>query len=91
VVSILITLIALLATPITNSLTRITEADADAFSLKAANEPDGLASALIKTVEYRAASPSRLEEVIFYSHPAVSRRVERAMEWKAAHLPAAEK
>lgn len=89
VVSMLITVIALLATPVTNSLIRITEADADAFSLKAANEPDGLASALIKTVEYRAATPSRLEEVIFYSHPAVSRRVERAMDWKAAHPPTA--
>ena len=56
--------------------------------LRAANEPDGLAKALIQTVEYRAATPSRLEEVLFYDHPSVSRRIENAMRWKAAHPPA---
>jgi STE24 endopeptidase len=85
VISMIITVLALLATPITNSITRIAEADSDRFSLERANEPDGLAKALVKTIEYRAATPSRLEEAIFYSHPAVGNRVRRAMEWKAAH------
>jgi STE24 endopeptidase len=39
----------------------------------------------VKTIEYRAATPSRLEEVIFYDHPAVGNRIRRAMDWKAAH------
>ena len=77
----------LLATPIRVSFTRITEADADNFSLKYANEPDGLSEALIKTADYRAPSPSRLEEVLFYDHPSVERRIRNAMAWKAKHLP----
>lgn len=84
----LIAVISLLVTPLTNSLVRIEEADADNFSLHAANEPDGLAKALIQTVEYRAATPGRLEEILFYDHPSVSWRIHNAMEWKAAHPPA---
>ena len=76
----------LLATPLTNTATRMAESDADAFSLRVAEEPDGLSKALVKTIEYRADSPSRVEEIIFYDHPSVRRRVERAMDWKAAHL-----
>lgn len=77
--------LALLATPILNTLTRTTEADADHFSLVYANEPDGLSKALVKTIEYRASSPSDLEEFIFYDHPSVEHRVRTAMDWKAAH------
>jgi len=77
--------IALIATPLTSSISRLGESDADRFSLEHFNEPDGLARALVKTIEYRAATPSRLEEVIFYDHPAVGNRVRRAMDWKAAH------
>ena len=87
VVGVLITLLALLATPITNSLIRLAEADADRFSLERAREPDGLARALVKTIEYRDATPGALEETVFYSHPAVGSRIRRAMEWKAAHAP----
>lgn len=85
VISVIFSVLALLATPLTSSISRIGEADADRFSLEHFNEPDGLAKALVKTIEYRAATPSRLEEVIFYDHPAVGRRVRRAMDWKAAH------
>ena len=85
IMALVLTLI-FLATPITNSLTRLAEADADSFSLRIANEPDGLSRALVKTVEYRASSPSDLEEFIFYSHPSVEHRVRKAMDWKAAHM-----
>ena len=81
----LITTLSLLATPVFSSLSRIQEADADSFSLRSANEPDGLSKALVKTVEYRASSPSDLEEFIFYDHPSVEHRVRKAMDWKAAH------
>jgi STE24 endopeptidase len=40
----------------------------------------------VKTIEYRADSPSWLEEVIFYDHPSVRRRVQTAMNWKARHM-----
>ncbi|MDB5498233.1 MAG: peptidase, partial [Phenylobacterium sp.] len=77
--------ISLIATPLSNAVSRIAESDADRVSLEHFNEPDGLAKALVKTIEYRAATPSRLEEVIFYDHPAVGARVRRAMDWKAMH------
>ncbi len=81
--------VALLLTPAMTTLSRTLETDADRFSLEHAQEPDGLAAALIKTAEYRAPSPSRLEEILFYDHPSVERRIRRAMEWKAAHPEAA--
>lgn len=80
--------IGLLAQPVTNSLTRIGETEADAYSLATVGEPDALASALVKTAEYRYPRPSRLEEVLFYTHPSVENRVRAAMEWKAANQAA---
>ena len=79
------TVLGLLATPITNTVTRTMEADADHFSLEHAHEPDGLSKALVKTIEYRASSPGALEEFVFYDHPSVEHRVRAAMDWKAAH------
>jgi STE24 endopeptidase len=86
VIMAVIATLVLLATPILNTITRTTEADADSFSLQYANEPDGLSKALVKTIEYRASSPSDLEEFIFYDHPSVEHRVRKAMDWKAAHM-----
>jgi STE24 endopeptidase len=83
--------VQLLATPVTNSLTRFTEHDADNFSITHFYEPDGLSKALIKTADYRAPQPGKLEEIIFYDHPSVSSRVRFAMDWKAKHLALAEK
>lgn len=48
---------------------------------------DALASALVKTAEYRDPRPHPLQETLFYTHPSVERRVRSAMEWKAAHSP----
>ncbi|MFN3516909.1 MAG: M48 family metalloprotease [Novosphingobium sp.] len=72
-------------TPVTNSLTRIDEVEADVYSLQTVNEPDALASALVKTAEYRYPRPSAWQEMLFYTHPSVEKRVLRALEWKAAH------
>jgi STE24 endopeptidase len=85
VLGVIFAVLGLIATPLTNSISRIAESDADHFSLEHFNEPDGLAKALVKTIEYRAATPSRIEEIVFYDHPAVGNRVRRAMDWKAAH------
>jgi len=75
--------LGLLATPLTNSITRIGETDADLYSLQTVNEPEALASALVKTAEYRYPRPSALEEALFYTHPSVEKRVLMGMEWKA--------
>ncbi|GGL23117.1 M48 family metalloprotease [Caulobacter rhizosphaerae] len=85
VLAVILGLLGLLGQPVTNSLIRIAESDADHYSLVHFNEPDGLSKALVKTIEYRAATPGRLEEILFYDHPAVGNRIRRAMDWKAAH------
>lgn len=77
------------AVPVANTLTRISESEADAYSLQMVNLPDALAGALVKTAEYRYPRPHPVQEALFYSHPSVERRVARAMEWKAAHPPEA--
>lgn len=86
---VLSSVLSLLATPLHSSLTRMGENEADAYSLETVNEPDALASALIKTAEYRYPRPHPVQEVLFYTHPSVEKRVLRAMEWKAAHPPKA--
>ena len=78
-------LLGLLVTPVTNSLTRIGENEADQYSLETVNEPEALATALVKTAEYRYPRPSPVQEMLFYTHPSVEKRVMRAMEWKASH------
>jgi STE24 endopeptidase len=81
----ILSLFGLLALPVFNTFSRAIEDQADAYSLRTENRPDGLASALVKTADYRNPRPGRIEEIIFYSHPSVERRVRRAMAWKAAH------
>lgn len=78
----LFTVVMFLATPLTSSYSRLVESSADRYALELSNEPDGLAQALMRTANYRAPSPHWLEEMIFYSHPSIERRIGRAMEWK---------
>jgi STE24 endopeptidase len=81
-----LSLFSLFALPVQNYLVRTGESEADAYSLRTVNLPDALASALVKTAEYRSPRPNAVEEFIFYSHPSVERRVRVAMEWKAKHM-----
>jgi len=80
----LIVVLGVVGNPLAASFSRWAEVESDRFSLERAREPDGLARALVKTIEYRAATPGRLEETLFYTHPSVGSRVRMAMEWKAA-------
>jgi STE24 endopeptidase len=84
----LVSMLGVFAQPVLNALSRSSEADADRYSLQTVNLPDALATALVKTAEYRYPRPGVVEEVLFYSHPSVEKRVRTAMEWKAAN-PAA--
>jgi STE24 endopeptidase len=81
---VLVSVLSLFTLPIQNGLTRIGEAEADRYSLDTVGLADALASALVKTAEYRYPRPHPLQEAIFYSHPSVEKRVRAAMEWKAA-------
>lgn len=70
-------------TPITNTMIRVQEAEADNYSLNAAREPDGLAEVMLKLAEYRKTSPGAWEEWIFFDHPSARNRIFAAMRWKA--------
>jgi STE24 endopeptidase len=85
VLGFLVPLFGLLTLPLLNTFARTLETQADQYSLSTENRPDALSSALVKTAEYRYPRPNQLEEVIFYDHPSVERRVHTAMVWKAAH------
>ena len=76
-----------LLTPITNTLTRTQEREADMYGLNASREPDGFAQAAIHLAEYRKMNPTPLEEWIFYDHPSGRNRILAAMRWKGENLP----
>ena len=80
----MVSLFLLFAQPLLNGTIRTGENEADQYSLETVNLPDALATALVKTAEYRNPRPGKLEEVLFYTHPSVERRVRRAMDWKAS-------
>ncbi|MDQ6860436.1 MAG: M48 family metallopeptidase [Verrucomicrobiota bacterium] len=77
-----------LATPITNTITRVAEVEADAFGINTSREPDGMAAVALKLGTYRKLDPSPVEEFFFFDHPSGRARIRMAMDWKAAHLPA---
>jgi STE24 endopeptidase len=76
----------LLATPLTNTLIRIHEQEADVFGLNAARAPDGFAAIAMKLSAYRKLEPGPWEEMLFFDHPSGRTRIETAMRWKAEHL-----
>ena len=90
VLGILITVFSLLATPLTNSLVRVNESQADAFGLDIAQEPDGFASIAMKLSEYRKIEPGPIEEALFFDHPSGATRVRMSMQWKKDHVPDAQ-
>jgi STE24 endopeptidase len=84
----MVSVMSLLAQPVVNTLSRLDESEADRYSLEHVNLPDALATALVKTAEYRNPRPNPVQEFVFYTHPSVERRVRAAMEWKATHAGA---
>ena len=77
-----------LMTPVLNSIVRTTEREADQFGINTSREPDGAAKVALKLGAYRKLDPTPLEEFIFFDHPSGRARIQMAMDWKAAHLPA---
>jgi STE24 endopeptidase len=75
-----------LLTPFTNSVTRSTESEADAFGLNAAREPQGFAMSAMRLSTYRKLRPGPIEECIFYDHPSGYERVHRSMVWLKENL-----
>jgi STE24 endopeptidase len=73
-----------LATPITNTIVRMQEIEADRFGLNLAREPNGFAEAALKLTEYRKPDPGPVEEFVFFDHPATRHRIHDAMQWREA-------
>src|SRR5438874_3188116 len=78
------------ATPLRNTVVRVTEREADAFGINTAREPDGMAKVTLKLGAYRKLDPTPIEEFFFFDHPSGRARIRMAMDWKAANLPAGE-
>ncbi len=82
----LLSVFFLFATPVTNTIIRTNEAQADIFGLNVARAPDGFAAIAMKLASYRKLEPGPWEEIIFYDHPSGYARVAMSMRWKAAQL-----
>jgi STE24 endopeptidase len=81
----ILSLFFLVVTPLTNSIVRQAEAEADAFGLDAAQEPHGFAMAAMRLSTYRKLRPGALEEILFYDHPSGYERVHGSMLWLKEH------
>ena len=77
----IISIFFFLATPLMNSIIRQMEAEADAFGLNAAREPNGFAMSAMRLSTYRKIHPGALEEIVFYDHPSGYDRVHASMLW----------
>jgi STE24 endopeptidase len=77
----IISIFSFFITPVSNSVGRQIEAEADAFGLNAAREPNGFAMAAMRLSTYRKIHPGPLEEIIFYDHPSGYARVHGSMIW----------
>jgi STE24 endopeptidase len=73
-------------TPITNTIIRTSEVEADLWGLNLAREPLGEAEVLLKLVEYRKADPGPVEEFVFFDHPSARTRIYNAMRWREQML-----
>lgn len=82
----LFTLYFFLITPLSNSMIRTVEIQADNYGLNAARLPDAFSSVCLKTADNHKVSPGYWEEIFFYDHPSRRRRILAAMEWKAENL-----
>lgn len=90
VLGLLVAFLGLIATPITNTIIRVQESQADAFGLDAAREPDGFAALAMRLSQYRKIEPGPIEEMLFFDHPSGATRVRMSMQWKKDHVPGAQ-
>ena len=83
---IVVTALGVLLTPVTNSIVRFHESQADYFGINTSRAPDGWARVALKLGEYRKLEPSSFEEMVFFDHPSGRTRILMGMRWKAQHL-----
>jgi STE24 endopeptidase len=73
--------------PISNWISRIMESKADEFALRAADDSEAQSSAEKRLADLSLAvdKPNRLIELVFYTHPPPSKRVQLAEDWRKKH------
>jgi STE24 endopeptidase len=74
----------LVTTPISNTMVRTQEIEADRFGLNLSREPHGEAEVDLKLTEYRKPDPGPIEEFVFFDHPSTRNRIHDAMQWREA-------
>lgn len=81
-----ITLFSLFIMPITNSISRYFEKQADNFALTATNNPKAFISGMEKLSKINLSDkkPNPLIEFLFYSHPSIEKRIKAAKEYKVS-------
>ena len=75
-----------LITPLTNTIIRINEVEADIYGLNASRQPDGFSEAILGLSEYRKMQPGYWEEIIFFDHSSGYNRIYMSMQWKKENL-----
>lgn len=80
VLSLILTAISLLSSPLNNMLSRANERQADTYAIKNSSNPRAFISALKKLAESNLADPTPhpLVEYLFHSHPSIGKRVKFA-------------
>ena len=75
-----LTVISLISSPLTNMLSRAHERQADTYVLKKSSNPSAFLSALKKLAKTNLSdeSPHRIIEFLFHSHPSINKRIKFA-------------
>lgn len=83
------TILSLLLMPALNAYSRFTERQADVYCWKSVPNIAPYVSAMEKLNKQNLSEshPSRIVEVLFHSHPPISKRIAAAEEWARKHRP----
>jgi STE24 endopeptidase len=83
------TILSLLLMPALNAYSRFTERQADVYCWKSVPDIAPYVSAMEKLNKQNLSEshPSRIVEVLFHSHPPISKRIAAAEEWARKHRP----
>jgi STE24 endopeptidase len=86
VLALLLGIFSFISGPLSNTLSRILERQADRFALEMTHDPDAFVSAFrrLSNQNLDELEPHPLIELLFYDHPATGRRIRLAESWRAA-------
>ena len=82
----LITSYLFILTPVINTIKRESELEATIYGLDIARKPDLFISTALKLAEHDKADPGFWEEVLFFDHPCLKKKLQIAEKWKAENL-----